>query len=80
MDIQTRKINFVQECLRLKKEQLIAKLEKLLLQEKKKDYEKSLTPMSQEEFDNMINKAKKDAEEGKVIEARKLKDDIDKWE
>jgi len=36
MDIQTRKINFVQEFLRLRNIKLIEKLEKILLEEKAK--------------------------------------------
>ena len=80
MDIQTRKINFIQEFLRLKNEKLVLKLEKLLFLEKKKIYERSLSPMTEEEFNQIINEAKIDAKEGKVVEARQLKEDINSWQ
>jgi TATA-binding protein-associated factor Taf7 len=80
MDIQTRKINFVQEFLRLKNEQLINKLEKFLFQEKKKLYEENLNPMLHNEFNEMIDKAKNDAESEKVIDAKKIKEDISSWQ
>ena len=80
MDIQTRKLNFVQEFLRLKNEELIQKFEKILLEERKKQYEENLKPYTIEEYNNLIDEAKSDAEYGRIKETGELKKDIDSWE
>ena len=79
MDIQTRKINFVQEFLRLKNIKLIEKLEKILLEDKAKDYEANLKPMSIDNFNKMIDKSIDDAKQGNVVNARELKESVKKW-
>ena len=79
MDIQTRKINFVQEFLRLRNIKLIAKLEKILLEDKVKDYEANLKPLSIDNFNNMIDKSIEDANQGNVVNARDLKGSVKKW-
>ena len=79
MDIQTRKINFVQEFLRLRNIKLIAKLEKILLEDKVKDYEANLKPLSIDNFNNMIDKSIEDANQGNVVSARDLKESVKKW-
>jgi hypothetical protein len=79
MDIQTRKINFVQEFLRLRNMKLIEKLEKILLEDKAKDYEANLKPMSIDNFNKMIDKSLDDAKQGNVVNARELKESVKKW-
>lgn len=79
MDIQTRKINFVQEFLRLRNVKLIEKLEKILLEDKAKDYEANLKPLSVEDLNEMIDKSVEDAKKGNVISARELKESVKKW-
>jgi len=79
MDIQTRKINFVQEFLRLKNIKLIEKLEKILLEDKAKDYEANLKPLSIDNFNKMIDKSIEDAKQGNVVNARELKESVKKW-
>lgn len=79
MDIQSLKINFVQEFLRLKNEQIVSKFVELLRQEKKKLYEAELKPMTEKEFNGMIDKAEKDAKEGGLTEVNSLRKDIDSW-
>ena len=79
MDIQTRKINFVQKFLRLRNIKLIEKLEKILLEDKAKDYEANLKPMSIDNFNKMIDKSIDDAKQGKVVNARELKESVKKW-
>ena len=79
MDIQTKKLHFVQEFLRLKDESLIDKLSELLKIERKKKLEKELKPFSKREFNEMIDKAKSDSENGKLTSARELKNEIDAW-
>ena len=79
MDIQARKLNFIQEFLRITDEKLIARLEHLLHTERKKKIERDLSPMSAEEFDQMIDQSEKDVETGRVNEARDLLKKVDTW-
>lgn len=79
MDIQTKKLHFVQEFLRLKDESLIDKLTDLLRIEKKKKIEKELRSFSQKEFNDLIDSAESDSENGRLISARELKNEIDSW-
>ena len=79
MDIQTRKINFVQEFLRLRNIKLIEKLEKILLEDKAKDYEANLKPISLDNFNKIIDKSIEDSELGNVVNARELKESVKKW-
>jgi hypothetical protein len=79
MDIQTRKINFVQEFLRLRNVKLIEKLEKILLEDKAKEYEANLKPISIDNFNKMIDKSIDEVKQGKVVNARELKESVKKW-
>ena len=79
MDIQTRKINFVQEFLRLRNIKLIERLEKILLEDKAKDYEANLKPLGIDNFNQMIDKSIEDAKQGNVVNARELKESVKKW-
>ncbi|HSJ67419.1 MAG TPA: hypothetical protein VK921_07080 [Anditalea sp.] len=55
MDLQTRKIEFVQEFLKLQDEEAVARLEKLLEKEKKTDNVKEIKPMTKEELNQRID-------------------------
>ena len=79
MDLQTRKLNFIQEFLRLNNEKLISKLENLLKSEKAKSYERQISPLSEEELNRIIDEAEKDSKEGRLTSAVELKKEIDSW-
>ena len=79
MDLQTRKLNFIQEFLRLKNEKLISKLENLLKSEKAKSYQEQISPLSEEELNRIIDEAEKDSKEGRLTSAVELKKEIDTW-
>jgi len=79
MDIQTRKINFIQEFLRLRNIKLIEKLEKILLEDKAVNYEANLNPMSIDDFNEMIDQSVEDAKQGKVISAQDLNESVKTW-
>ena len=79
MDIQTRKLNFVQEFLRLRNIKLIEKLEKILLEDKAKDYEANLKPLSSDNFNRMVDKSLEDDKQGNYVNARDLKVSVRKW-
>ena len=79
MDLHARKINFIQEFLRLKNEKIINKLENILKSEKKRKYEKELVPMTEDEFNKIIDQAENDSNAGRLTNARELKKEIDSW-
>jgi hypothetical protein len=68
MDLQTRKIEFVQEFLKLQSEELISQFEKLL----QKKAQKNLKPMSIKELNSRIDKSEKDFKEGKFKTSSEL--------
>ena len=78
MDIQTRKIQFIQEVLRLKNEKIIEKLEKILHQEKKKGM-KEFSRMTIEEYNAMIDQAEDDSLKNRLFHAGEILRDIDTW-
>ena len=79
MDLQTRKIAFVQEFLKLQSEEIISKFEKLLSVEFKSAYQENFKPMSIEEFNRRIDKSMDDSKNGRLIEASQLKAKIEQW-
>jgi len=79
MDLQTRKISFVQEFLNLQNEKIISQLEKLLMKEKKKTSSKNVDPMSLEEFNKRIDLSLEDSKKGRLTESKKLLSEIEKW-
>lgn len=79
MDLQTRKLIFIQEFLRIQNEDIISGLEKMLKKRRAELYEKNLNPMSIEQFNADIDKSLEDSANDKVISARDLKEEIKKW-
>ncbi len=79
MDLQTRKLNIIQEFLRVGSEDLVDKLEKMLKAERKNQYEKSMSPMSTEEFNSIIDKSEEDFNNGRMISAKDLKKEASSW-
>jgi len=79
MDIIARKLNFVQEFLRISDEDLVDKLETILKTERKKRIDRGIKPMSTNEFNQMIEKAEDDVNNGRVIDARELLEKVEKW-
>ena len=79
MDLQNRKISFVQEFLRIQNEEIISGLEKLLRQQKAELFKKNQQPMTIEEFNHEIDQALEDSKNDKVTKATDLKDKINKW-
>ncbi|HET8737367.1 MAG TPA: hypothetical protein VFM69_12285 [Pricia sp.] len=78
MDLQSRKIEFVQEFLKLQSEEAISRLEKLLKKEKKWDGN-GLEPMTVKEFNERIDKSMEDSRKGRLTEVNQLLEEIEKW-
>lgn len=77
MDIQTRKIEFVQEFLKFQSAELITKLEKMLKSEDHNDAD--FSPMSEQDFNDRIDASMKDSEKGAIISAFDLKSKMKEW-
>ena len=80
MDLQTRKLYFIQEFLRIANDSLIRKFEKVLQQERKKIVEKDISPMTLAEYEQRIDNAKTDLKNNRVTTAKKLKKEITSWQ
>lgn len=65
MDIQTRKIAFVQSFLKLQSEEIISQFEKLLNKTKKSNPEEEFKPFTIEELNERISKSEDDFENGR---------------
>jgi len=77
MDLTTRKLNFVQEFLKLKSEKVISEFEKLLKEQNKNDSD--IKPMSITDFQLRIEKSFDDSKNGKITEVNELISEIEKW-
>ena len=79
MDLQTKKIHLIQEVLRLKNEEIINKLEKLLFKERKKLAKKEIKAMTIEDFNSLIDQAEDDSMNNRLHQADEILKDIDTW-
>jgi anionic cell wall polymer biosynthesis LytR-Cps2A-Psr (LCP) family protein len=80
MDLQTRKISFVQEFLSIESEELISRLENFLKKEKKVKTNKEFSPMTMEESQNRINQSEQDSINGRLTEMNDFLAEIKKWD
>ena len=76
MDLQTRKIHFIQDFLLYANSSILSKFEELLKQEREKVLEKELKPMTIKDYEEKIKKALEDVRTNKVKSARSLKKEI----
>ena len=65
MDIQSRKIEFIQEFLKIQNVSTIEQFEKLLKKEKINESGKVITPMSVIELNNRIDRSEDDFKNGR---------------
>ena len=78
MDLQSRKIEFVQAFLKLQSEEVVTQLEKLLKKETKK-IQPELKPMTVEELNRRIDQSEDDARNGRLTESNDLLTEIETW-
>jgi hypothetical protein len=72
LDIQTRKILFVQEFLSIKSEETIAKFERLLHAEANIQQKRVFQPMTLDELNSRIDRSEEDFREGRFKEGKEL--------
>jgi hypothetical protein len=79
MDIQARKLNLIEEFIRITDEKFIEKLESLVKNEKRNQQESELKPMSLNKFHEIIDQARDDKANGRVVSHDDLKKRIKSW-
>lgn len=79
MNIAARKLNVIEEFLRISDEKTILKFESLLRDLEDKKVSENLKPMTLDEFYSMIDQAEDDIKNGRVIETKELLKKIDSW-
>ncbi len=67
MDLQTRKIHFIQEFLRTANSSILEKFEKMLRQERKKMYEEEVKPITLDQYEKRIDSALDDYKNKRVL-------------
>ena len=72
MNIEARKIEFVQEFLKLESEDAISKLEKILRKEKKNSDERIVEPMTKQELNNRIDQSESDFQNNRYKSSTEL--------
>lgn len=79
MDLQTRKLELIQEFLKIQSEDVILRIERILNVENNRPEQENLKPMTIEEFNSRIDQSMKDSKNGRLIEESELKTEMDKW-
>jgi len=79
MDLQVRKIHFVQEFLRLNNDGIVVKLENLLKHEKSKLYAENPEPFTLAQLNEIIDSAEEDAKNNRMKSVEELQKDIETW-
>lgn len=77
MDLQTRKIAFIQDFLKLESEKVIVQFEKLL--QKQTNPNSTLEPMSVVDFQKRIKQSVSDSNEGKLTLSEHFLEEIAEW-
>lgn len=78
MDLQSRKIAFVQEFLSIESEEIISRLENLL--RSKKAITKDSQPMTIAELNRRIDQSEQDSINGRLTEMNDFLAEIEKWD
>ena len=76
MDIQSRKLEFIQEFLKVQSEELITRLEKLL----KTNNEDEVSSLTIDEFNSRIDESMEDSKNERVIGSNELLSEIKQWQ
>ncbi|MCS3868500.1 hypothetical protein J3D55_001416 [Chryseobacterium ginsenosidimutans] len=80
MNLEARKISLVQEFLRIDNEKIISALENLLHKSKSEIFDENLKPKSLDQLNSEIDKAIEDENNDRLINAKDLKNKIQKWD
>ncbi|MEO9804220.1 MAG: hypothetical protein ABJF04_13270 [Reichenbachiella sp.] len=79
MDLEARKISFVQEFLRLQNEEIVDSLEQMLRKRKAEQMESNLQPMSEQQLNDEVDQALEDSKKERLTTVKDLRHNIQKW-
>lgn len=79
MNIEARKLSFIQDYLRIDNEKILSAVENFFYKTKSEQFEENLKPMSMQEFNEEIDKALEDETNGRLTKAEDLKERINQW-
>lgn len=79
MDLQARKIEFIQEFLKVQSEDVVVRLEKLLKKETSRIEKKGINPFSIDEFHKRIDASMHDSLHNKLTENQDLLAEMHTW-
>lgn len=72
MNLEARKIEFVQEFLKLQSEEAVSRLEKILKKERNAAEERMFEPMTQEELNKRIDRSESDFQNNRFKNSSEL--------
>ncbi len=79
MNLQSRKIEFIEQFLKIESEDVIFRLEKLLKKSNTLSLQDNFNPMSMEDFNQRIDDSLEDSKNGRIIEGIDFKSQMEKW-
>jgi hypothetical protein len=79
MDIQTRKLNFIQEFLTIQNEEIVKMFEQLMQSKTTKISNKKFEPMSLDQYYSEIDEAMEDSESNRGMSSKQLLETIKEW-
>jgi len=80
MDLQTRKLELIQEFLKIQSEDVVSRLEEILRNENKILEEEKIKPMTIDELNSRIDQSMEDSKNGRLMEDSEFKAKIDQWD
>ncbi len=79
MDLETRKFEFIQEFLKIQREDIVVRLEQLLKKETRKSESEVIKPFSIDEFRDRISESMLDSKHNRLTENNDLLAEMQKW-
>lgn len=79
MDLQSRKLLFIQEFLRIQNEDIISGLEALLNKKKSELYDEPLKPMALDTLLHDVKLSRDDASNDRITSTKDLQEEIKTW-
>ncbi len=79
MDLEARKITFLDKFMSLQNSDIVSQFENLLLKLKRSDSNDKFEPMSKDELNKRIDKSMNDSKNGRLTETSVLKAEIKTW-
>jgi len=79
MNLQTRKLNFIQKCIDIDSEETMEKLEAILSPVNSTVENKKFSPLSMDDFNKRILASLNNIKKGQITESKTLLNEIKQW-